>query len=392
MSPLPYLNQAFVFAWFVIIGTNVASYYATTEEVFVQGALIVVGAAYFSVLFHKQLMQLLLFSDYVLILCLLIAPVGLMLLSRNSFERPAYTSHTGAALVFLSASLLAARKELSTCLVVGAFTIVAVGMTLNLYELFVAPNTWSTAPGRSAGLYINPNISSGALVGYGTLFLSGRQGKLRSADLLMMAMVILGVFTTFSRTGILAGLVLVGAAVLVRAQGDRMWRLIIPGVAAGVGGIVFVGYVLASLDLSPDALLRIDSLVSSGGVGDYQDQRGYAAQRALDLVANDPLFGVGVGTVAEMEEGPHNQFVAVLVDFGVVGLVVYLWVLVRLALIAWRSSRGASTPIWLYLGWLCSFGFASDDLFIEAATLPLMGCAFARAHSILSWKGDDVLS
>lgn len=44
----------------------------------------------------------------------------------------------------------------------------------------VENNLWSTAPGRSAGFYINPNISGGALIGYGLMFFSGSSNKLKT--------------------------------------------------------------------------------------------------------------------------------------------------------------------------------------------------------------------
>ncbi len=61
-----------------------------------------------------------------------------------------------------------------------------IGVALNLYELFVQNNIWSVAPGRSAGFYINPNVSGEALVGYGTGVPVGslRQIQCRRSDVI----------------------------------------------------------------------------------------------------------------------------------------------------------------------------------------------------------------
>ena len=141
-----------------------------------------------------------------------------MLLSDRSFDRAIYTSHIFVLLVFVVASVLALQADLDRTLAVAAFVIVAVGAALNLYELFVQNNVWSIAPGRSAGFYGNPNLSSEALLGYGLIFLTARAGKLRIVDLILMALVVVGVFATFSRAGILASLVLLPAAALMRVQ------------------------------------------------------------------------------------------------------------------------------------------------------------------------------
>jgi hypothetical protein len=76
------------------------------------------------------------------------------------------------------------------------------------------------------------------------------------------------------------------------------------------------------------------------------------------------------------------MFVAVLVDYGAIGLIIYLLIIARLALFASRADRIVSGQIWLYVGWLIVFGFASHNLTSELPTIPLMGFAYARASAI----------
>ena len=192
------------------------------------------------------------------------------------------------ALVFVVASVLALRADLDRTLAIAAFAIVAVGAALNLYELFVANNVWSIAPGRSAGFYVNPNISSEALLGYGLIFLTARVGKLRIVDLILMALIVVGVFATFSRAGILAGLVLITAAALMRVQRESVPRLVVGAVAISLLAFAFASYVVRNLDLSKDATKRFDSLVNGFGVGDYEKDRGGAASEALEIIDEIP--------------------------------------------------------------------------------------------------------
>ena len=383
------MNRVFAFVWLVIIGTNVAEYYS--EATAYHGAIILAGAAYFLFVFRRELLRLVFFKDYLLVLAIFVVPILLMLLSDRSFERGAYTSQIAIALVFVVASVLAMRAELNRTLAIAAFAIVAVGSALNLYELFVENNVWSIAPGRSAGFYVNPNISAEALVGYGLVFLLARSAKFSVADLILMSLVVVGVFATFSRAGILAGLVLLMATTLMRGQRKHLPRIVLGGVAISLLAFAFAFYVFRNLDLSEDATVRILSLIEAGGVGDYQEDRGLTALAALELAMEDPLAGAGVGTIYEMPEGPHNMFLAMLVDYGIVGLIVYLVVIIRLILIARRAGRNLSGTILFFIAWLVIFSLSSHNLLSNASTIPLMGFALARAYQIqISRKAGQV--
>src|SRR5262249_3747543 len=159
-----------------------------------------------------------------------------------------------------------------------------------LYELFIENNLWSIAPGRSAGFYGNPNISSEALLGYGLAFLTARSAKLSVVDLILTALVVGGVFATFSRAGILASLVLLTAATLMRVRRDYMTRAVVGAVATSLLAFAFASYVVDNLDLSNDATARIFSLIEAGGLGDYREDRGGAASAALELIDEEPVF------------------------------------------------------------------------------------------------------
>ena len=231
-----------------VMGLNIYS-----QEAPYQAAVILAGTAYFVFVFQRELLRLVFFKDYLLVLSIFVLPLLLMLLSDRSFERNAYTSDIAVLLVFVVATVLALRTELNRTLAIAAFAIVAVGAALNLYELFLQNNVWSIAPGRSAGFYVNPNYSSQALLGYGLIFLTARVGKLRIVDLILMALVVVGVFATFSRAGILAGLVLLTAAALMRVQREQMLRVVVGAVVISLLAFAFASYVVRNMDLSKDA-------------------------------------------------------------------------------------------------------------------------------------------
>ena len=184
------MNRLFAFAWLVAVATNWAEYYS--QEVPYQGAVILAGAAYFIIVFQRDLLRLVFYKDYLLVLSMIVLPLLLMSLSDHSFERAAYTSRIAVSLVFVVASVLALQADLDGPLQIAAFVIVAVGAALNLYELLVANNVWSISPGRSAGFYVNPNMSGEALLGYGLVFLTVRTAKGRIVDLILVALVVVG--------------------------------------------------------------------------------------------------------------------------------------------------------------------------------------------------------
>jgi O-antigen ligase len=159
-------------------------------------------------------------------------------------------------------------------------------------------------------------------------------------------------------------------------------RLVAGAVVTSLLAFAFISYVVHSLDLSPDATKRIESLIEAGGVGDYQRDRGGAASAALDLIAEHPVFGAGVRSAGEMPEGPHNMFLAMMVDYGIGGLIVYLVVIIRLILMARRADRSLSATVLAFVAWLVIFSFSSHNMLEYSATNAFMGFALARAFQI----------
>ncbi len=371
------MTALFAFVWLVIVGTNAAQAYV--EAPILEGLVILAGAAYFGFALRAELFDLLTSVDYLLALTLFAAPILLMLGSEREFARGEYTAQMGYLLVFVVASMLAMRPDLARTIVVASFAIVSIGVALNLYELLVEPNMWSVAPGRSAGFYFNPNISSQALLGFGLYVLASRFTKLTAADLALIGMVIVGVFTTFSRAGILAGALLLATVTLMRIRSEHVPRLVIGGGVIALASAAFISYAVNNLALSEDAIVRVLSLVDSFGIEDYESNRGDTAAASLNLFNRNPVFGTGVRTIYEMVEGPHNMFVAMLVDYGIVGLSLFILVIIRLVIIALGAERDASRGMLFFVAWLIIFGLASHTLLGDTSTLLLFGFALARA-------------
>src|SRR5207248_9673870 len=98
----------------------------------------------------------------------------------------------------------------------------------------------------------------------------------------------------------------------------------------------------------------------------------------------NPVAGAGVGTISQMQLGPHNMFLAMLVEYGLVGLIAYLLMIARLIQIARCGERSSSGMVLFFVAWLIIFGFASENLLGNSQTIPLLGFALARAYRIQS--------
>lgn len=386
-----YINKILAFFWLLIIGTNVAGYYS--QEAAYQGIVILVGAVYFIFLYRHQALRLLLCKDFLLIFLMLFVPILLMVLSDRNFQRGDYTSMISVVMVFMVSSVLAAKNEYAKTITVTVFFIVAVATATNLYELFVENNYWSIAPGRSAGFYINPTISGEALVGFALVFMFWRSGKLSAADFIIMFLALIGVFSTFSRSAILACFVLFVIAIILRSKVKHFLQLFGGLVSIAVVTSLVLTYTFQNIEFSSDAMVRITSMLEKGGIGDYRDSRGDAALHALDMALNDPLLGVGVRTIYEMIEGPHNMFVAMMVDYGVMGVLIYIYFIFRLVFVANGSGSELAVALWLFCGWLILFSFSSHNILGNTATMPLFGFVMARVYQIhaLSRKQRAIL-
>lgn len=370
--------------WMVVVGSNVAQFYS--QDFPYQGIVVFFGGLVFLLAYRSELFGLLQSKDFAFMLIALALPIGLMFVSDRSFDRGDYASMLSVVLIFMVSAVLVSRKELKQAVIVSSFIIVLVGTALNLYELLIENNVWSIAPGRSAGFYVNPTLAGEALVAFGLAFLLMRTGKLSLIDLVLIFVTMVGVLSTFSRSAILASIVLFFVAAFLRTKQKHILRTISWLLFSVIFVSLITSYVVSNVDLSEDASIRIFSLLDKGGVGDYKDDRGHVAEAGVVLALNDPLFGVGVRTIFSMEEGPHNIFVAVLIDYGLVGLAYFLAMIARLIYVSFRVGLINSALVFSFVGWVVLFGFGSHTLLGSAATMVWFGFAFSKCCEIQKSK------
>lgn len=371
--------------YLVLVGTNLAGYYS--EEVGYAGMVIAGGWVFFAVALREHIARLA-NMDVLAWLAFLTLPLVLMGLAAETFPRGDWTTHLVVVLVFVTALLVASAPELRPFSGLASASVVLVLAGANLYELLVAPNTWSIAPGRSAGFMVNPNLSAANLVGYSSLYMMSRRGPMDWRDGLIMTAAFLGVASAFSRSGVLLLAVVFLICYLLRARTVGISFLV--GTAFfSVLAFGFVSGVLPSVSLSEDAEQRLVSILG-GTVGqDFDDERGSILRYAWSLFLGNFWTGVGVRSSLGMESGygPHNMYVGLAMDVGVLGLLAYSLLLARLA---WggRSSQRlenwAAASAWPLFAWLAIYSVFSHDLLYDPSVVILIAFAIARPVTVLA--------
>jgi hypothetical protein len=185
-------------------------------------------------------------------------------------------------LSFLAIFLDPRANQMARRAVVAA---VHVGIALNIYELFV-PMSFSNVFGRSAGLYVNPNLAGEALVLGMIVGMTVLPGWYRGPFVLLTGV---GVFVTYSRGGLIGWCLAVGGFLFGRFVDVKQV------VQAGLAALLLIGLIavpqldeiLATLEragaFNADALERLAWLADPSGVSDTSSwSRMYVAQQARE--------------------------------------------------------------------------------------------------------------
>jgi hypothetical protein len=215
-----------------------------------------------------------------------------------------------------------------------------ISVIINLFELF-NPETFSTVKGRSAGLYQNAN-RAGAALNLGMIIGLGAINRRWWVPFAIATG--LGILVTFSRSAIVGWAFTV---LLVFAMNYRVKDLVRYGLIAGLFGMalvpVFWSSLLRSLEdrgiLNNDVMGRVSLEVGGGVQAETDESRMTVAVHALEIFADHPILGLGTGAAYEPPFdgpgcGPHNEYLLLMVDYGLLGLFI-------LPALVWATTWGA---------------------------------------------------
>ena len=263
------------------------------------------------------------------------------------------------------------------------------GVAINMYELFV-PLAFSRVLGRSAGMYMDPNVTAEALV-LGMIFgVTILAPAYRSPFVLLTG---LGVFLTLSRAGI--GGWIIAAAAMTLGGLVRLKSLLL---SVFLCMMLIVVWLLPQWDqllttwertgvINNNLLERLDWMLDPTGVSDYSGWlRAHVAKQSWAKVADHPVLGNGPGASLEAEVGTHNTYLMFMVDHGVVGVLILPLLLVAVTVGVGGQSRGVAVIFGCIVLFLSLF--THTTLYREQGVLlfALMAAMTIESHEIQNKK------
>jgi len=241
---------------------------------------------------------------------------------------------------------------------------IVVASAVNVVE-FMSLISFAAGPertlGRSAGFYVNANGSALAIA-LGLALVAEELPKSWRVPLLLVTVV--GIGTTFSRSGMLCLAMVVVWLLWRKALGTSSAVL---GVLVGAWLLAFaVSFAAANALLNENTAARLHFASDDSG-------RIELALKAWNMFLTSPWFGHGLGATAiwDAEALPHNMYVNLAAEYGVLGLL--LFPAFCAAVVA--SNRAATC----FAAVLLVAGFFSHGLLDSRVTLLLSALAAAQA-------------
>jgi O-antigen ligase len=253
---------------------------------------------------------------------------------------------TSTALIPLMVATLHTRRDVQVviaCFVLGA--LVSVGAGLVGLQTLPPASSWAPDPGRLRGLQGDPNVLAGLVLaafflGCG-LLATRRSVPARALLFVSVAVLAIGFFATESRGGLIAAAIVLPVVLVTIRRRRRLLAGVIAGVAV-FGAVALLG------GLGRDTNIGVDS--SSG--------RNDLWRVAVRMSADHPLTGVGLGgftvesarysrevgpidhaeMLVEKPQNTHDMWLQLLVETGIVGAALCLWVV---ALCLWAGVAAA---------------------------------------------------
>lgn len=241
-------------------------------------------------------------------------------------EQAAYNAVLSTLIIILLAGVLSGRNSLRVARVTIVI-LVLFAIATNGYDVFF-PGTFSSVPGRSAGLYMNPNGAAISLVTGMIATLLIVPEKWREVFVLSVGV---AVVTTLSRAGILVWFVAAISSIYFLKL--SAWRF-----AAGllvstllVGWIVwFIGASLTDLTaIDQQVVERIEFFGNLAAQDVSMQERMLLLEAGWHAFLQHPILGWGLGgaedqaaTALGRETGMHNMYLNLIVEHGFIGIVV----------------------------------------------------------------------
>lgn len=267
-------------------------------------------------------------TKYLMIWCsafVLISVLAFLLSSQSSIAFQALEDRVVMGIFIFSLVVIFSQNSLvQKCALWTILFSVLLSVTNNVYELFYPEAFYWEDVGRSAGFYIDPNNSSG-MIALGMLFsVELLKPRYRIPFVLLAG---IGVFVTFSRSGILSWLVL--SLILTKSNIIPQLKLfkifiitlVLTVLLSSQLNFIFNSFQVDTSDfLHTKAQQRVEMFTTGDTEDSSAEERFELVQLSLDLFGEKPLLGHGIGITREWEfKNTHNMYLVLLVEYGITG-------------------------------------------------------------------------
>lgn len=232
--------------------------------------------------------------------------------------------------------------------------------------------------GRAAAMFINPNLAGEAILHIVVLGFAVLARPYRMPLFLLAGVAIL---TTFSRAAIIAWMVLLGLFIYKRTLPKSAVVSLTIAIAIL---LVFIGSFESYIssreefeDAATNILSRLNFFSCFSFDDDSSEERAGVIQAGWELFLQNPLFGSGAGATHFWRHrgSTHNQLLLLAAEYGVLGILLWGWMLIMLCKSGFFTDRG--------LRYAMAFLFAFMSLFthqmLDAASYWLVTFALVCA-------------
>jgi O-antigen ligase len=272
------------------------------------------------------------------------APAPLWLLDQNFVT---WKDYMLIPLTFLATSLVVEdRKAVRTVILITALSLLFIDRSCILESM---SRTWAT---------FDENKRDGGPLGYGSnqtaaylaqfaMFFWGagqflKRRKIKILSYVLVGLTVFATMYTFSRGAYLAILFSVFVLGVLK---DRKLLLI--------GGV----FLLTWQAVVPTAVRQRVTMTqsSNGQLEESANERVKLWQAAEDSILSDPIFGTGFATYQYTQHvdnlrDTHNWYVKVMVETGMIGLIIVIFMLQQMLAVAYRLYKRAEDPLYRGLG------------------------------------------
>lgn len=240
--------------------------------------------------------------------------------------------------------------------------------------------------GRKSGFAGNPNAAAFFMIIMMLMMLNLK--KPSTLDMVIFAIGTIGVFATFSRGGYLL-IAILGASILYKVLTSKSYKSILSLVfGCGLLYVFFFSAVTELHNLEKGGAFKRLELMLSGDVEEIASGESTMDRKALlrehiDLGWESPLWGHGTGytyTGQSLGGGPHNVYVQIWCNQGVLGVVVTILLLLGFLR---HFARYKNTKGMVFIVILIFEGALNHNMFDQRPVILLMGAFLAFSASQL---------